>query len=132
MAPFPGHNRPGASLSPAEKWSAVMPLPIAVVVISPPARPFGRIDLQRLVDHLQRIDDQRVIRAPYAVAHQLQKSGVHNLARLEYRFLPRPSIRDLQHPLAHVFAEVALAPARWIDANEMPLHLRIEHPVAFD
>ncbi len=54
------------------KGAAVVVLAVAVVSIAPPARPEGGFDLQDGVDHLDRVDDARIIGGPQPEPYQRQ------------------------------------------------------------
>ena len=53
-------QRPGVAHAPSLERCAIGALAITVVVVSLPARPVRRIDLQHRIHHLQRIFDQRI------------------------------------------------------------------------
>ncbi len=76
MRPLARQYRPRAALSPAHVRPSILPLPISIMVVAPPARPVRRIDLQRLIHHLQRVHNQRIVRPPNAIPHQLQKPRI--------------------------------------------------------
>ena len=89
MGAFAGEQRPCAALSPALVGAAVFALAVAVVVVASPAGAEGRVELEDGIDHLERIDDERVVGAADAVADELKEARVDNLAGLEDLLLVR-------------------------------------------
>lgn len=122
-------QRPHAPLSPSFIGSAVLVLSVAVPVVAQPSRPLRQILLQHPVHHLQRIRNQRIVRAPHAIAHQLQETTIDNLARL--KFIPRARwpVRQLDQFLPATLVRIHLAALRRPDPHVVPLHLWIQHAV---
>src|SRR6201996_104273 len=108
MRAFADQQWPWAPFTPPLKRTAVFPLSIPVMVVAVPAWPLRRLDFQYLIDHLQRIDDQRIIRAPDAVPHQFQKAPVHNSTSLKLVTHARPSIGNPHGLGAALFVSVRL------------------------
>ena len=65
------------------------------MVVPAPAIAERRLDLQAMIDYLQRIDDERIVGAANAVPHQLQKTCVDDLARLEIHSLSGLAVVDV-------------------------------------
>src|SRR5271156_4571739 len=97
MRSLPRQQRPGAPLAESLEGAAVMPLPIAIVVVASPAWPLRGIDLQHMIDHLESIHDHGIVRPAHAITHQLQKSPVDDLPRFELGLLSGASVRDVDH-----------------------------------
>ena len=79
MPALPSKQRPGVPVSPALVWPAIVPLPIAVMVVPSPAGTEGRIHLEHRVHHAERILDQGIARLADAVADQFKEPRIHNV-----------------------------------------------------
>ena len=65
------------------------------MVVAAPAGAVGRLDLEDVVDDLQRVDDERIVGAADAVAHEFEEAGVDDLARLEVVLLAGGAVGDV-------------------------------------
>ena len=115
-----GQQRPGLADSPDLERGAIGALAVAVMVVTPPARPGGGIDFQHCIDYLQRIFDQRIAGLANAEAHQFQEAGINDLVGGIDRALARLLVRQQQFALIRIFvADRAFAAHRGIDADVM-------------
>ena len=94
-------ERPGTALTPAQKRSAVVPLSVAVVVVSSPAGTHGSFHLEGVIDDFQRIDNHRIVRSPDPVPHQLQKACIHYITRFEVGLSPGTAVVDADFSSPH-------------------------------
>src|SRR5665213_4189567 len=97
MRALPCQDGPRPTLSPTHIWTAVFALSIAIVVVASPTRPIRRLDLQRRIHHFPRIDDQRVVGTPDAIAHEFKKSRIDHLARLKRKLLIGGTVGNVDH-----------------------------------
>src|SRR5258705_11329214 len=72
-------QRPRAPDAGSLVGTTVFSLSIAIIVVTTPARSKWRFHFQYVVDHLQRIFDQRIACWPNAVANQFKEACVNNL-----------------------------------------------------
>jgi hypothetical protein len=81
VASLAGQQRPCATSAPIPKRLAVWPFAVAVVIVAAPTGAERRIDLEHGIHHAKGVPDDRVVRIADSVAHQFQKTGVHNIFR---------------------------------------------------
>jgi hypothetical protein len=93
MARVRRSNRPGPAHARAIESAAVGLLPVAVVIVAPPARPLRQIPPQNPVDHFNGREHDGIVRRANAEADQLQKISAHDLARR----MQAAAVGDLNH-----------------------------------
>ena len=79
MAALAGQQRPAAPAPGAVIGAAVIVLAIAVAIVAMPDRARGGVGLQQRIGDPDRIEDQRVVGAAQAEAHQLEELGADQL-----------------------------------------------------
>src|SRR5260370_29616373 len=82
-----------------------------------------------MIDHLQRIDDQRIVGAANAIPHQLQKTRVDHLARLKVSPLSRLAIVDMDPSRWQCWVVKRLALARRTYPHVVIPDLTQQHPL---
>src|SRR5271154_2536397 len=97
MRPLARQQGPCSPLAEPLEWTSVMPLSVAIMVVASPAWSLRRIDLQHMIDDLQRIHNHGIVCPAHAITHQLKKPPVDDLPRFELRLLSRTTIRDVDH-----------------------------------
>ncbi len=80
---FSGEQRPRPALAPAQERTAIVALSVAIVVVASPAGPDWSFHLQHVIDHLHRIDDERIVGTAHAVADQFQEAAIDHVTRFE-------------------------------------------------
>ena len=80
MAAFARQNRPGAAFTRSIEGAAVGLLPIAIVIVAPPARALRQIALEHLINHRDGINDQRIIRRTDAQPDKMEKIAADDIA----------------------------------------------------
>ena len=79
-------QRPSAAMAPADKRAAIFPLPVSIVVIAVPAWAKRSLHFQHGVHHLERIYNDGIVRLADAIAHEFQKTCIHDVFGWEYVF----------------------------------------------
>ena len=79
MGTLAGQQRPRPPYPPALKSVAIRSLAVTVMVVAPPKRAEGCVDLQDSVDDPQRVLHGRVVGTTDSIANQFEETGVHDL-----------------------------------------------------
>src|SRR5262245_63730480 len=72
-------ERPRSADTPSSIRRSVGPLTVSIVVVPIPTWPRRHVDLQHGIDHLQRIDDYRIMRIPNSVPNELEEACIDDL-----------------------------------------------------
>ena len=107
------------TVSPALVWPAILSLPIAVMVVSSPARTEGRIHLEHRVHHAERILDQGIARLADAVADQFEEPRIHNLLGRKGGGRPGRLVSQLQDTVVSIFIGLGIVGVRGMNADEV-------------
>src|SRR5689334_14691507 len=116
MSALPSQQWPSMSVPPALVWSAVFPLPIAVMVVPPPTGTAGCIHLENPVDDVERIFNEGIARLADAVANQFKEPRIHNVFGREGGWLPRRLVSQLQDIVVGLFIGLGIVNVRGMNA----------------
>src|SRR2546428_5475633 len=94
------------SNSPTEEWTTLRVLPIAIVVVPPPAGSERRLNFEYRVDNLDRIQDDRVIRGSDPIAHELQKAAIDDVLGRKLVLIARRLVLDQEDPIIPILARM--------------------------
>src|SRR5215472_820925 len=97
MRSLSSEQRPGAADSRAVEGRTIHMLSVAVVVVAVPARPLRQFHFQQSVDHLNGIQNLRVIRHAQPEAHQCQRIRADHVGS-PLQVLPRRTVLDRYEP----------------------------------
>jgi hypothetical protein len=101
-----------------------VPLSIAIVVIASPAGADWGVYLKHVIDHLQRIDHQRILRAPHSVTDQLQKSAIDYIAGFEVDLFSRAAIVDTHGLSGAAVSRIGISALGRANPHVVPRHAR--------
>ncbi len=124
MGSFASKQWPCASLAPAVVRTAILLLTVAVVVVAAPAVAIRGLDLQNVIDDFERIDDERIVGAPDAVADEFEEAGIDDLAGLEVALLAGLAVVDVNPSVGQLGVVERLAHGRRVDAHVVVLDCR--------
>ena len=108
---------------PALVWPAIFPLPIAVMVVPPPAGTEGRVHLEDRVHHAKRVLNEGIARLTDAVADQFQEPRIHNLLGRKGSRCPGRLVSQLQDAVIGVFIGLGIVGVRGMDADEVAVNV---------
>ena len=100
-------QRPGSADAIAVESRAVRVLPIAIVIVTLPARTLRQIVFDRGIENRERIDDERIVRIAQSQPNEMKEFSADHVAR---RLLVL-AVRDLQNRgigFGHVVRSVAI------------------------
>ena len=119
---FAGKQRPGSAAAPVHKGTAIRPLTVTVVIVTPPARALRRVDLEGLVHHAQAIDNKRVIRGENSVTRELQEPRIDDVASGIGGRRTRRLVDEAQHRRIDVAGTRRFARACRVQSHKVPGH----------
>ena len=79
MAAFAGQNRPRTANTRSVESAAVVFLPVAIVIVTTPARALRQIVFEHLINDCDGINNQRIIGRAHAQPDQLEKIPADNI-----------------------------------------------------
>jgi hypothetical protein len=81
MTPFSSKQGPAAPFTGTDERSAVLTLPVSVVVVATPARAGWRIHFERGIHDANRLPDHGIVSRPNAVPDQFEETRINDLSR---------------------------------------------------
>ena len=81
MAAFAREDRPATAHAGAIKCRAVIFLTVGIVVVTPPAWPLRQLAADHLVDHLDRVDNHRIMWISNPETDKMKKVATDDVAR---------------------------------------------------
>src|ERR1035438_346056 len=122
MTPFASEQGPAAAFTGTDERSAVLALPVSVVVVAAPARPRRRGHLERGVHDAKRLPADGSVCRSNAVSDQFEETRINDLSRGIRTIEPLGSVVHGQGEPSGIIHPQRIAGLKRIEAYIMSPH----------